>query len=86
VIGFEREVPPCDIYSSMGMIDFLIPIIDELVCFDLHRSLGFDLDPHLRPGHLRLGGMGKRITKDGKDDQKDQDKPVISQDLSPGRK
>jgi hypothetical protein len=66
------------------MIEFSIPIVGQLVRFDLHGSFRFYRNLHL--GNLRIGGMGKGRAKNKEEDKETQDKAVISQDLSPGRK
>jgi hypothetical protein len=68
----------------MGMIELLIPIVSQLVRFDLHGSFCFYRNLHL--GNLRMGGMEKGRAKNKEEDKETQDKAVISQDLSLGRK
>jgi hypothetical protein len=80
MLSLERQISSDDLYLPMGLIETLLPIIDELVRFDIDRpSL-----PRLQLGHPGMGGVG-RVEKE-EDETETQNEPAISQDLSPGRK
>jgi hypothetical protein len=81
MICLEKEVSSGDLHVPMGLIELLIPFIDELVCFDIDRPF---LLLHLHLDHLGMGDIGR--AEDGEDQTETQNEPAISQDLSLGRK
>jgi hypothetical protein len=80
MLCLERQISSDNLDLSMGVIELLLPIIDELVRFDIDRPSLF----HLQLSHLGVGGIG-RVEKE-EDETETQNEPTISQDLSPGRK
>jgi hypothetical protein len=80
MLCLERQISSVHLYLSMGVIELLLPVIDELVRFDIGRPSLF----HLQLSHPGMGGMG-RVEKE-EDETETRNEPAISQDLSPGRK